>query len=540
MLERLRQQVASAISSARSGGSRATPTARYLRPDNAGVLQAWQPALRSQADDVRVGWSAVAARTIDAAHNQGWIAGGIQQQIVDINGPTGLLLNATPDWDALGWTEAYAQTWSRRVERRFRAWSRNPLECDVRGKMTLAAMADSIVRWYFPFGEGLARILVRDKPGATSKTKLQMTSPHRLSQDTSEFERLYQGVYLDPDGAPIGYRMLTREMGYSDRVNMPARDADGRPLIVHVMDGDPDQTRGISPLAPVLRVTRQYDQTQDATLTAMLLQTIFAATMESALPTGEVLDGLLTDVDVSNLAGGADPTSGGGVAALIDQRLQWYQSAKIDLGVHGRINSMFPGDALKFHRSEHPNGNYLPMSENLLREIARCMGITFEAFTGNYRGATFSSMKMGTATTFPVTVRRRERIPQPVYQAAYDAWLEEEVAEGRTEFPGGYSKFLKYRAAACQAQWRGPAKPTPDEGRTSTAMKTYKDMGLLSLSTIGAEIGVDWEVEQEQRAQERRRIVDELGLPDPYAPQPGAPAPTEEPEPKDPPAGGTD
>jgi len=493
-----------------------------MRPDSAGVLGGWRPALRSPRTDVQEAWTGVAARAIDAAHNSGWIAGAVEQMLADINGPEGLTINVTPDHYALRWSKDFADAWAADVEREFAAYANNPIEVDARGKMTLASMADAAVRWYMPFGEATARILLRERPGATMLTKVQMTSPMRLSQQSSELQELHQGVFLDRDGQPIGYRFRARVGGYPQDLDVAARDEQGRPLVVHVFDGDPDQTRGISPFAPALKVVRQYEQAADATLTTLLLQTIFSATFESAQLPGEALEGLLTDGDLGAGSGGqVDPTAPGGMAALMSERAEWYGASGIDLGVHGRIATMFPGDRLKFHTASTPGGNYLPFSDNLNREIARCIGTSFEKFTGNYTNATFSSIKMGIASDWPVVIRRRRVVPRPLLQAVFEAWLEERVARGLTPFPGGYTRFLRQRSAACRAQWRGPAKPSPDELKTATALKILtKDIGVMSISTAAAELGLDADAEQQQRAQDRQR-AERLGLPDPYAPAPG-------------------
>ena len=505
------------------------PTARYMRPDSANVLGGWRPALRQARDDVREAWTGVSARAIDAAHNSGWISGAIEQMIADINGPEGLTINVAPDYRALRWSEDFANSWAEDVEREFVAYANSPRECDARGKATLATMADAMVRWYMPFGEGVGRILLRERPGATMLTKVQLVSPVRLSQQSSELQELHQGVFLDGDGQPIGYRFRTKVGGYEQDLDVAARDPDGRPLVVHVFDGDPDATRGISPFAPALKVTRQYDQLADATLTTALLQTIFAATFESAQLPAEALEGLMTEGDFGAGSGGqTDPTGPGGMAALMASRAEWYGASGIDLGTHGRIATMFPGDQLKFNTAQTPGGNYLPFSQNLNREIARCIGTSYEKYTGDYQGATFSSIKMGIASDWPVVVRRRRVIPRPFLQGVYEAWLEERIARGLTPFPGGYTRFLRQRSAASRATWRGPAKPSPDELKTAMALKVLvKDLGIMSASTAAGEVGLDADAEQQQRAQDRAR-AERLGLPDPYAPPPGS-APSADP-----------
>jgi capsid protein len=68
-----------------------------------------------------------------------------------------------------------------------------------------------------------------------------------------------------------------------------ARDAAGRPRVIHIFEGTPSTHRGISPLVPALQVARQFDQLADATLMAAIVQTLFAMTITSDEPTEQVL-----------------------------------------------------------------------------------------------------------------------------------------------------------------------------------------------------------------------------------------------------------
>src|SRR5690606_12133074 len=163
-----------------------------------------------------------------------------------------------------------------------------------------------------------------------------------------DLSRLYQGVRIDDFGLPLAYR-IKRDRLINDTVDIAARDGAGRPQVIHVFEGAAGQVRGITPLAPVLRVVRQFDQLADATLTAALIQAIFAATIESEAPTEQMLQAL-QDQD--------EQGTSGDIFDFFGAKEAWYRSTKIDLGVVGRIAHLFPGEALKFNRSEHPNDTY--------------------------------------------------------------------------------------------------------------------------------------------------------------------------------------
>lgn len=490
---------------------RPAPSAAFLRDSSAGFLSSWRPALRDAQTDVRQAWGMAAARSVESLQNSGWLAGAIEQSSADTIG-NGLRLNATPDLEVFGLDEEEAHKLCRRIERRWRKWSTTPLECDARGKRTIADLTDAAIRHHYAFGEAVALLPRVSRSVSESTLKVLLVSPHRLKQDTDERAQMINGVRLDGNGLPVGYRFLRRTRdGIEEDVEFRARSTDGRPQVVHVFDGGPDQVRGITPLAPVLKVLRQYDQLADATLTTALIQTLVAATIKSPAFDGQAFEGF---------AGAEDTDMPEQVAGTLAARAQWWDGRSLDLSQHGKVAQLFPGEEFALHGAKTPSDSYLPFSKNLLREVARCIGTTYEAMTGDYEGATYSSVRMGTSSIWFVTLRRRARIAIPFVQSIYAAWLDEEVASGRIAWPGGYDAFVRNRVSAVQAEWFGPAKPTADDLKTAKAQSERLANGTTSLAYECAEYGLDPETVMEQRAQDRK-LAARFGLRDPYAPRPG-------------------
>lgn len=482
-------------------------SAQYFRSPGSGgaaALFAWRPFLRDARDDVQASYIEAAARAIDALHNSGWIAGAVNQAVASTIG-TGLRLNPTPDREALGWTEEEAEEWISRVERRWILWSENPVECDAAGKHTIGQLTAMVLKTYFAYGEAVSLLPAIRRSVATSKTKVQLVLPHRLLQDTDKLTNFYQGVRMDDFGFPLAYRFL-KDSVFREQVDIAARDGAGRPQVVHIFEGAPGQVRGITPLAPVLRVLRQYDQLADATLTAALIQAVFAATIESEAPTDALLGALQDPTE-------QDGADGSPAETLFGFKKAWYDQTKIDLGAGGRIAHLFPGEKLTMNRSEHPNDTYEAFSKFLLREIASCLGMTVETLTGDYTGATYSSVRMATAEKWPITLSRRANICGRFLQNVYEAWIEEEIEAGHIPFRGGLMGFLAHRAAAVSADWRGPPKPQADDLKSAKAHEVYKRLGVATDEMICNDLGVDWEDVYEQRAREAKKRK-KLELPD--------------------------
>jgi capsid protein len=67
------------------------------------------------------------------------------------------------------------------------------------------------------------------------------------------------------------------------------------------------------------------------------------------------------------------------------------------------------------------------------------------------------------------------------------------------------------RAAACKADWRGPAKPTADDMKTAKANEVLLLNKLATREQLCAELGTDYYENFEQIAQEQEE-ADELGI----------------------------
>jgi lambda family phage portal protein len=485
--------------------SRPAPSSAFMRGDipgggggvgsygggYGGSLFRWHPALREASDDVRQAWRLATARTVEQFQNSGWLSGAADASTAHVVGPEGLQLSLKPNAKALGWTQGKANEWARGVEARFSVYAENRRAADAGGRYWFGQLLAQAYRHWMATGEILATLPLVSRSGTQWRTKLRVLPAWRMS-DRSEGCDLKQGVRIDPFSCPKSY-ILKVKTTYGGEVEQefPATDGYGRPIVVHIFDGEPDQVRGITPFISVLKVARQFDQLADATLTAALIQTIFAAMFKSDAPGEDVLDALTSEAEQHSK-----------FLNLQAEKSKWYQKTDINLGIHGKVLHGFPGDELQFYSSQHPNSTYEPFAKFLLRECSRAAAITYEEFTGDWAGATFSSSKMGVATNWPRIVYRRRNIVAPLAQSVLEAFIEEDIEIGGTEFPGGVDGFLANREAACQAFWRGPSMPQADELKTAMAAQVMLEIGLPK-SIAYRPYSVDPDDAADERARER-------------------------------------
>lgn len=472
-----------------------------------------------------MGWVRANARANDATMNNGWIAGVVEQVVALMIG-TGLRLNAKPDGSVLGWDDKQTADWARLIEKRWEIYASQPYECDASGRYTMAQMEAASVRQWFGTGEVVGQVVEIDRHGAQTRTKARLVPSHWLSQRCDALSNLEHGVYHDAHNLPIGYLFEVPHPIYGQKeVRRSARDEFGRPKVIHIFDGAAGQVRGITPLAPALKIVRQFDQLADATLTAAMIHAIFAATIESDYPTAEVMSAFQDggEAEGSSLDG---PQLAGAFDAFLTQKMGWHKNVNIDLGRHGKIAHLLMGEKLKLQGSEHPNSTYESFANFLLREIASCLGVVPSDLTGDYSSdGSYSAIRMGIAKKWPLMEYRRRHIPGRFAQTIFEAWIEEEIDAGRIPLPGGIDQFVANRTSLVRADWRGPAKPQADDVKAAKAHETWYRLGVMSQEMICNDLGVDHEdvheqLEREKASRERR------GLPDPLA----IPGPTTEPD----------
>lgn len=472
--------------------------ASYMRGGRGVTFNGWRPALREAQDEISEAWTDAAARAIDAIQNSGWLSGAIEQAISNTVGE-GLRLKAQPENSLFGMDDKSARDWALMVERRFGMWADKAQECDIEGRRSFGQMQATAFASWIATGEILAELPWRKRSWNTYGTKVRLLPPQRLSRKTDYSKRLKNGVFEDIDGMPVGYLTCYADpmLGTIEKY-VAARDPYGRARMMHIFNGPPGTARGISPMTPALQVAKQFDQLSDATLTAAILKTIFAATIKGDAPTEEVLQGLLTPEEQTRIyKDGVSPLD-----IYMDALGGFYEGSTINLGINGRLSHLFPGQELELHSVQGPGEDYKTYSSHLLRELARCLGLTFEAATGDYTGATYSSTRMATGEIFEVTKVRRKNVVAPFCQAGYEAWLEEEIEAERIPFPGGLPNFLLNRSAASRAAWRGTPKLQADDLNIAKSHEIWSRMGVVSDDAIANDLGHDIEDVYAARARE--------------------------------------
>jgi lambda family phage portal protein len=470
----------------------------------------------SNRDDIKRAWTRAAGIALDIVQNSGKIRGAVDQVIADTVGVE-LFLSPNPDLTGLGYSDAERAEFIKLIKLRWKQWAWNKRECDSRGKFTVPQMVDIALRHELIYGESTGVLTYmtpeqRKRYGITTGTKVCMLPPHRLTQETNEAEGLYQGVMHDVNGRPVAYRFLERESGISVPRTWQAYDTAGRPVVMHVFDPmDAEDVRGISRMASAFRTHLQHELAADATLQTFILQTLFAATITSELPSAEAFEAIEEFKD-----DGGNATLYNDFMGLVSAQMETAKESQFRYGGDNpQINHLAPGESFAMHTAATPGSQWLPFSASLNRDMARAIGVTYGGLTMDHTGSTYSSVRMENASIWPVVMRRRERVAGPMLDMIYQGWLDEEIGEQRIAFKGGYRAFAANRQRVTWTQWRGPAKPSADDGKSAKASSERIVNGTGTLENEVSEYGMDPEEVRETRLAEHNWYK-ERGMVSPY------------------------
>lgn len=417
----------------------------------------------------------------------------------------GLTLSSKLDADALGISREMTRDLSSKIERLWNRWATNKAH-DFTGRNTFHELAAAGFRTWLVHGEVLGTIDYKRERGVRSGIRFALLDPRQLDVTISRTEQdgahTWQGVTFSKDGRLLGYWLRRYPLGGMNQIAVPqyvsARTAWGRPKVVHILDLiDPRAVRGISPLAAALTPAHEKNMLSEFTTAAAALQTQFAISVESALPSRQALAGLNAAIDerIDDMP----------LADLIQMRADWYSKSRIS-ATPGVVNYLPPGDQLHFHSSEHPTSTFDSFDKSLVRSAAKAAGSSFEETAGNFADTSFAASRLALGLPHRINLRRRKVVLEQLYRAACHAVVEEAFATGELTEPRGAPKFVDAPDLYLEAKWLGQGPISADPKKTTEAAVLAIENHLTTLADVLAEDGQDLEAVLEQRKAETEML----------------------------------
>lgn len=429
---------------------------------------------------------------------------------------TGLTLSAKLDAAALGISPKDARELGSKFEAGWRRWSSNPTECDLSGRFNIHQLAAAGFEYWLITGELAALIDWKAVRGATSRTKISLLDPNQVDNTKSmsgpgATNATMNGVVFNQAGMLLGYYITPMKTGNVNQAQMPvfvaAYTPFGRQKVVHLFENRvPGQVRGLSPLVAALTPSHEKNTLGEYTQAANLIQTMYAMTITSELPSAAAARGLQTDDGLGPQAAPTGVNPFDNMAAKAD-----YYSGMPIAARPGAVSFLSTGDKLEMHSAKSPNDTFDSFDRSLSRVAAKAAGASYEDTTGDYSKMSFSASRMAAYLPNLITKRRRKIIVEGFYQSAYAAYLEEAINRGEIELPKGCKPFWAARDAFTEARWLGVGAVQPDPLKAAQTTELELKLGLITLSDALAERGLDIDTVIAERKAEKE-MLREAGL----------------------------
>lgn len=477
----------------------------------------WRPSFRSPDQAINPVKALLDARGRDMVANDGYAQAGVAIHKDSIVGAQ-FRLNAKPAYQTLGFSPEWAEEFQAVVEERFALVAESPA-CwfDAARMNTLTGIVRLGVGVFVMTGEVLSSVEWIREADRPFRTAFQMVSPDRLSNPDGMPDDRYmrRGVERDIRGKPIAYHIRTTyptELYDKDVIAWTRVQAEkpwGRRQIIHIIEQqNPDQSRGVSEMASVLKRMRMLKRFSEVTLQNAVVNATYAAAIESELP---------SDVVAAAMGAGSSPAEGlqnyvGAYLSTLNNYIAGAQNVQLD-GV--KMPHLFPGTKLNMRTLGTPGGVGTDFEASLLRHVAAGLNVSYEELAKDYSKVSYSSARASVANTGRFMAARKKFCADRHASEIYTAWLEEQINAGEVPLPPGVKADVFYKPymkdALCRCTWIGTGRGQIDEMKETQAAMLRVQSGLSTYETECARLGFDYREVFTQLAREQKSIL-QLGL----------------------------
>lgn len=443
-------------------------------------LRSWRPKAGSADADSLLDLPDLRARSRDLERGAPIAAGAIATTATNVIGD-GLALQASIDKTVLGLSPEAANRYEREQERE---WALFCKRADFTRVQSFDELQELAYRSKKQSGDVLAVRRFRKDRGDAYGTKVQLIEADRLSNPdyAADTDRLSGGVETDGDGVPVAYHISKKHPGAlrlagNSWERIPARDGDGRLLVVHLYDRTrPELTRGVPYLAPVIEHLKQISDYSDAEVTAAVVSAMVTMVIESP-----------NDDDENPVVG---------------ERKDGNADNEVSLG-NGATLSLAPGEKANLLNPLRPNSNFDPFLQAFLRQIGVALELPFELLIKHFT-ASYSASRAALEMAWQYFRKERSRFAWRFCDEVYGWFMDEAVASGRLNRPGYFADPI-VREAWLGAEWIGPSRASLNPKMEAEADEIDIRTGVKTREQVCIErTGGDIEKKTEQLAREEQ------------------------------------
>lgn len=447
------------------------------------AMKGWKTRAGDADSDLLMDLPTLRSNSRDLIRNSPLAAGAHNTACTSVVGP-GLKLKSEIDADALGLSEEAAREWERIAERHFGLWS-SSRDCDITRTQNFPEMQDLVFRSVLESGDLFSLLPYLKVKGSIFNLKIQLIEADRVQNKGSLADTAKQagGIKLNSHGAPISYNILNVHpgsmRGYSrESKEVPAfgPQSGRRNVLHHFRRLRPGQNRGIPYLAPVIEMLKQLERYTDAELMAAVVSGMFTVFIKTE--GDQDLDAFAPEDET-----GSSPS---------DEDYKLGNGAIVGLGRDDSIETANPG---------RPNTAFDPFVQSILRQIGVALEMPYEVLIKHFT-ASYSAARASLLEAWRFFLTRRIWLSGSFCQPVYEAFIDEQVAEGRLIAPGYFQDPI-IRQAYLGAQWIGRPQGQIDPKKENEADVIAEDRGWKTATENTAEkTGGDFEKKTKQRIKE--------------------------------------
>ena len=367
-----------------------------------------------------------------------------------------------------------------RIEALWREWTR-PENCDVTGQQSFPELQALLLRRKVVDGDIFVKKVI-DKQ-AKFPLKLQIIKSDLLSQyyitNPKTGNVIRSGVELDDHLKPVAYWVNKKT---PDGFVMYDPDRILAENMIHLWTRrQPDQVRGVSDLAPIIKRLKETQDYLDAETIAAKIAACFSVfiTTETGSP-GMV--GRMNNVK--------DPEG---------KKLQSIRP--------GMIKYLQPGESVSTANPSRGIANakdYVSIQERL---AGAGLGLSYELMSRDFNQSSFSAARQGMLEDRKTFEPMQEWLSGHLCDPIYREWLDMCVMAGLLDIPDYFVHREDYQAV----EWVTPGWAWIDPQKEVSADIAAIQNGGKTLAQWCAERGYDWREQLEQMALEKK-TAEELGL----------------------------
>jgi lambda family phage portal protein len=430
-------------------------------------------------------------RSADLVANNPHAASIVDSTALSTVGGAGMVPQSKIPHKRLGITEEQAAEVAEQAEWAFYRWAR---QADAEGIDHFSDIQYITVRNMMGIGEFVNLPVMINDPSRFLSLAIQVIDPLRLRtpSDLRGDKAVREGIRFGSHGERQQYYVANPDDGRlrigitsKDFAVIPARQGH-RPGIFHGFHRkDAEQVRGLSILAPVIKLFKDYDDYMDYEIIGAILASSFPVFIET--PEGE------------------DPSDHTGNTTLEgDQRIKEYAPGQV---IYGSIDQ-------KPHilgNNNRPGNSFPVFVETLLRAMGAACGLPYEVVAKDFSKTNYSSARAAMLEAWRLIqlyqVWLVNHFNQPVWEMVFEeAWL-----KGYIKLPSGAPDFYMARELWTNTTWTPPKRGHIDPVKEVASGKEAIISNMRTLADWYAEQGKDWQEELRQIGSERKLMKD-LGL----------------------------